>query len=144
MGRQVLPPVALECNRFCSCTNTRSLSSCRVRDLGRNATCDEWETHGCGRSCLSFPGWDFKVHSYGVMILLACFAALAIGVWRARREKIDTNVVYELATWLFLGGVVGARGVYVLSHWHTIHELWATSSGAGKEATSSTDASWAD
>ena len=69
------------------------------------------------------PGWEFKIHSYGVMILLACFAALAIGVWRARRDKIDPNVVYELATWLFLGGVVGARGVYVLSHLESIHSL---------------------
>ena len=24
------------------------------------------------------PGWEFKIHSYGVMILLACFAALAM------------------------------------------------------------------
>ena len=44
-------------------------------------------------------------------------------VWRARRERIDPNVVYELATWLFLGGVVGARGVYVLSHLESIHSL---------------------
>jgi phosphatidylglycerol---prolipoprotein diacylglyceryl transferase len=69
------------------------------------------------------PGCEFKIHSYGVMILFACFAALAIAVWRARRERIDTNVVYELATWLFLGGVVGARGVYVLSHLESIHNL---------------------
>jgi phosphatidylglycerol:prolipoprotein diacylglycerol transferase len=69
------------------------------------------------------PGWEFKIHSYGVMILLACSAALAISVWRARRDKIDTNVVYELATWLFLGGIVGARGVYVLSHLDAMHGL---------------------
>jgi phosphatidylglycerol---prolipoprotein diacylglyceryl transferase len=69
------------------------------------------------------PGSDFQIHSYGVMVLLACFASLAIGVWRARREKIDSNVVYELATWLFLGGIVGARGVYVLSHLDSIHTL---------------------
>jgi phosphatidylglycerol:prolipoprotein diacylglycerol transferase len=69
------------------------------------------------------PGWELEVHSYGVMILVACFAALAIGVWHARREKIDANVVYELATWLFLGGVVGARGVYVLSHLDAIHHV---------------------
>jgi phosphatidylglycerol---prolipoprotein diacylglyceryl transferase len=69
------------------------------------------------------PGWDFKVHSYGVMILFACSAALAIGVWRARKEGINTDVVYELATWLFLGGIVGARGVYVLSHLDTFHSL---------------------
>jgi phosphatidylglycerol:prolipoprotein diacylglycerol transferase len=67
------------------------------------------------------PGWDIKVHSYGVMVFIACFAALGIGVWRAKREKLDTNSVYELATWLFLGGVIGARAVYVIVHPETIH-----------------------
>ena len=69
------------------------------------------------------PGWEIKVHSYGVMIFVACMAALGTAVWRARREKIDPNVVYELATWLFLGGVIGARGLYVLFHRETIHSL---------------------
>jgi phosphatidylglycerol:prolipoprotein diacylglycerol transferase len=70
-----------------------------------------------------FPGWDIKVHSYGVMILLACSSALAISLWRARKENIHTNVVYELATWLFLGGVVGARGFYVILHPEMIKSL---------------------
>jgi len=67
------------------------------------------------------PGWEVPIHSYGLMILLACFAALATGVWRARRENINPDVVYELAAWLFLCGAMGARGVYVLSHPETIH-----------------------
>jgi len=66
------------------------------------------------------PGWEIQIHSYGVMIFLACFAALAIGVWRVKHEKLDPNIVYELATWLFLGGVVGARGLYVVFHPETI------------------------
>jgi phosphatidylglycerol---prolipoprotein diacylglyceryl transferase len=57
------------------------------------------------------------------MIFVACMAALGTAVWRARREKIDPNVVYELATWLFLGGVIGARGLYVLFHPETIHQF---------------------
>jgi phosphatidylglycerol---prolipoprotein diacylglyceryl transferase len=69
------------------------------------------------------PGWEIKIHSYGVMILIACFAALAIAVWRARRDQIDPNNVYELAAWLFLGGAMGARGVYVISHPESIHSL---------------------
>jgi phosphatidylglycerol---prolipoprotein diacylglyceryl transferase len=67
------------------------------------------------------PGCDIKVHSYGVMILLACFSALGMALWRARRDKIDTNVVYDVAIWLFLGGVVGARGLYVVLHPEMIH-----------------------
>jgi phosphatidylglycerol:prolipoprotein diacylglycerol transferase len=66
------------------------------------------------------PGCEIKIHSYGVMIFLACFAALAVAVWRVRREKLDPNIVYELATWLFLGGVVGARGLYVILHGEAI------------------------
>ena len=31
--------------------------------------------------------------------------------------------MYELATWLFLGGVVGARGLYVLLHPEVIHTV---------------------
>lgn len=69
------------------------------------------------------PGWELKIHSYGVMILIACFAALAIAVWRARRDQVDPNSVYELAAWLFLGGAVGARGIYVIFHPESIHSL---------------------
>jgi phosphatidylglycerol---prolipoprotein diacylglyceryl transferase len=69
------------------------------------------------------PGWGIKVHSYGVMIFVACMAALATAVLRVRREKIHPNVVYELATWLFLGGVIGARGLYVIFHPETIHSV---------------------
>ena len=90
------------------------------------------------------PGWDFKVHSYGVMIFLACFAALAIAVWRARREKIDPNVVYELATWLFLGGVDRRAGSLRPLSPRDRSTVSATSSGAGKGETSSTDASSGD
>jgi phosphatidylglycerol:prolipoprotein diacylglycerol transferase len=66
------------------------------------------------------PGSEINVHSYGVLIFLACFAALAITVWRLKRDKLDPNIAYELATWLFLGGVVGARGLYVIFHPETI------------------------
>jgi phosphatidylglycerol:prolipoprotein diacylglycerol transferase len=69
------------------------------------------------------PGWDVKIHSYGVMIFFACMAALAISVWRARRDNIEANVVYELATWLFLGGVIGARSLYVMFHPERIHHV---------------------
>ncbi|MDR3621044.1 MAG: prolipoprotein diacylglyceryl transferase [Paludisphaera borealis] len=61
------------------------------------------------------PVLGFKVHGYGLMMLLGCASALAIAVWRARREGLNTDAVYELATWLFLGGVVGARALFVAS-----------------------------
>jgi phosphatidylglycerol:prolipoprotein diacylglycerol transferase len=68
------------------------------------------------------PGTDLRIHSYGVMMFVACAAALAMAVWRARREKVDPNAVYELATWLFLGGVIGARVFYFVQHPEAFHQ----------------------
>jgi phosphatidylglycerol:prolipoprotein diacylglycerol transferase len=62
------------------------------------------------------PGLGLRIHSYGVMIFCACASALAIAVWRSRREKVASDAVYELATWLFLGGVIGARLFFFLQH----------------------------
>ena len=67
------------------------------------------------------PAWNIKIHAYGVMILLACTGALWITAWRARREGLRVDAVYELAAWLFLGGVIGARALFVIQHPETIH-----------------------
>jgi phosphatidylglycerol:prolipoprotein diacylglycerol transferase len=67
------------------------------------------------------PGLGFRIHSYGVMIFCSCLSALAMAVWRSRREKVESNAVYELATWLFLGGVVGARVFFFIQHPEAFH-----------------------
>ncbi len=67
------------------------------------------------------PGLGLRVHSYGVFIFVACMSALAMAVWRARKEKVDPNAVYELASWLFLGGVVGARVFFFIQHPEAFH-----------------------
>jgi phosphatidylglycerol:prolipoprotein diacylglycerol transferase len=69
------------------------------------------------------PGFGWKIHAYGLMLLLACFGAMGITAWRAKREKLDPNIVYELAIWLFLGGVIGARALYVFQYRHTMHQF---------------------
>jgi phosphatidylglycerol:prolipoprotein diacylglycerol transferase len=78
------------------------------------------------------PGLGVRVHSYGVMIFCACASALAMAVWRTRREKVDSNAVYELATWLFLGGVIGARLFFFIQHpeaFHHVGDLFRTWEG---------------
>jgi phosphatidylglycerol---prolipoprotein diacylglyceryl transferase len=78
------------------------------------------------------PGLDLRVHSYGVFIFLACTSALAMAVWRSRREKVQSDAVYELATWLFLGGVIGARLFYFIQHpeaFHHVGDLFRTWQG---------------
>ncbi len=67
------------------------------------------------------PGLGLQIHSYGVMIFCACMSALAMAVWRSRREEVESDAVYELATWLFLGGVIGARLFYFIQHREAFH-----------------------
>jgi phosphatidylglycerol:prolipoprotein diacylglycerol transferase len=71
---------------------------------------------------LKLPGWGIEVHAYSTLILLGCAGALWITVWRARRKGIDPERVYGLAGWLFLGGVLGARLLYVAQHAETIRD----------------------
>jgi phosphatidylglycerol---prolipoprotein diacylglyceryl transferase len=66
------------------------------------------------------------------MIFCACASALAMAVWRSRREKVASDAVYELATWLFLGGVIGARLLFFLQHpeaFHRASDLFRTWEG---------------
>ncbi|QEH36458.1 Prolipoprotein diacylglyceryl transferase [Aquisphaera giovannonii] len=67
------------------------------------------------------PAFGLKVHAYGVMILLACTGALSISAWRAGREGLRVNSVYELAAWLFTGGFIGARLLFIAQHPELVH-----------------------
>ena len=62
------------------------------------------------------PGMGYRITGYGLMFLLACSGALWLTAWRAKREGLDPEAVYELAIWIFCGGVVGARTVYVIQN----------------------------
>lgn len=69
------------------------------------------------------PGLNLTLHSFSVLVLLACFAALTLTSWRARREGLDPRVVGELAVWLLTGGVIGARLFYVVQHPESVERL---------------------
>ncbi len=75
------------------------------------------------RILFEIPGLGFKLPSFGPSMLLACIAALAITAWRARREKLDPETVFELAIWLMSGGFIGARLLFIVAHPDSIHSL---------------------
>jgi phosphatidylglycerol---prolipoprotein diacylglyceryl transferase len=70
------------------------------------------------------PGLGFELRGFGVMLLLACFAALSLTAWRARREKLDPDAVFDLAAWLITGGFIGARVVYLVRHPGAARHFW--------------------
>ncbi|WZO97014.1 prolipoprotein diacylglyceryl transferase [Isosphaeraceae bacterium EP7] len=65
------------------------------------------------------PGTPIKIYGYGLMLFLAFLGSMRIAAWRAKRENLDVDVVYDLALWLFIGGLAGARAFYVWQYWGT-------------------------
>ncbi len=71
------------------------------------------------------PGLGIKIFGYGLMLFFAFIGAMNIAARRARREKIDPEIVYDLALYVFLGGLIGARGFYVIQYWGVrVHGFW--------------------
>jgi phosphatidylglycerol:prolipoprotein diacylglycerol transferase len=58
-----------------------------------------------------------KVFGYGMMLFLAFLGSMNLAAWRARREQLDPEVVYDFSLWVFIGGLVGARLFYVIQYW---------------------------
>lgn len=56
------------------------------------------------------------IRGYGTMLVVATFAACGLAIYRARQVGLDPEVIYSLAFWLFLGGIVGARLFYVIQY----------------------------
>jgi phosphatidylglycerol:prolipoprotein diacylglycerol transferase len=76
------------------------------------------------RILFTIPGLGFPLHGFSLMFLLACFGALGLTIWRARREGLDPEDVFGLATWLYTGGFIGARVMYLVQHPETVQRAW--------------------
>lgn len=69
------------------------------------------------------PSLGVRLHSFSVALGFACLGALLLAAWRARRERIDPESVFELAVWLMSGGFIGARALYIAAHPEAIRSL---------------------
>ena len=56
------------------------------------------------------------IRGYGVMLLFAVVAAVALAASRAKNRGIDPEVIYSLAPWVFIGGIAGARIFYLIQY----------------------------
>ncbi len=57
------------------------------------------------------------IRGYGTMMLLAVLSGLCLATYRARRAGVDPEMIFALAFWMILPGIVGARAVYVTEYW---------------------------
>ena len=65
-----------------------------------------------------------ELHAYGVMLLLGIVAATWLTGIRWTRRGGDWDLVYRVAMWGVLGGVVGARLYHVITSWDTVNGEW--------------------
>ena len=71
------------------------------------------------------PVVHVKVFGYGLMLFFAFLASMNLAAWLARRNRVDPEIILDLALWVFLGGMLGARLLYVAQYWgDRITSVW--------------------
>jgi len=63
------------------------------------------------------PGTGLPIRGYGVMLLLGVVAGVILAARQAYRMGLNPDIIYSLAFWVFVGGIVGARVFYVVQYW---------------------------
>jgi phosphatidylglycerol---prolipoprotein diacylglyceryl transferase len=70
------------------------------------------------------------VRGYGLMMLLAVLSGIGLAAYRARRVGVDPEMIFILAFWMIVPGILGARAFYVCQYW--FRDFWpAYSKGLG-------------
>ena len=64
-----------------------------------------------------FPS-GLPVRGYGVMVLAGAATGVWMATYRAQRAGIDHELIWSMAFWLFIGGMIGGRAFYVIEYWN--------------------------
>lgn len=56
------------------------------------------------------------IRGYGVMLVCGVMSAIALAAYRTSRAGMNPDLIYALAPWVFIGGIVGARLFYVIQY----------------------------
>ncbi len=63
-----------------------------------------------------WPQGELPIYGFGVMLCLALLICTWLAGRRARREGIAPQLLQDLAVWVFVGGLIGARVVYMIQY----------------------------
>ena len=58
-----------------------------------------------------------EIRWYGIMVVLAIVAIIAISLVEAKRVGVSPEHIYNMAAWAIIGGVVFSRVVHVIDKW---------------------------
>jgi prolipoprotein diacylglyceryl transferase len=65
-----------------------------------------------------------QIHFYGLTLLVAIAAAVAIGGYRWARRGGDWDLIFRVAVWGVAFGIVGARAYHVITSWNELPDAW--------------------
>ncbi|MBW3000033.1 prolipoprotein diacylglyceryl transferase [Candidatus Woesearchaeota archaeon] len=68
-------------------------------------------------SFITFDLGPVTIHAYGIMVAVGFIAAILIGLWGAKRKKLNPEHIYGLAVWIIIGAIAGSRIFYVIGSW---------------------------
>ena len=57
----------------------------------------------------------FVGYSYGLMIGIGVIAAFLVGEYRAKKKGLDADLIFPLAVWCLIGGILGAKVLYYIT-----------------------------
>jgi phosphatidylglycerol:prolipoprotein diacylglycerol transferase len=62
---------------------------------------------------------------YGIFVALAIGIGMWLGFREARRKGMPMDQIESVATWVFVGGIIGARALHVIDRWdlYALHPL---------------------
>jgi phosphatidylglycerol:prolipoprotein diacylglycerol transferase len=86
---------------------------------------------GLDPTLVEFAGLDITYH--GLFTALGVVVGVAISAWLARKLNYPEDMIYNVALALVIGGIIGARGLYVIEHWgdfeNDLGEIFAINTG---------------
>jgi phosphatidylglycerol:prolipoprotein diacylglycerol transferase len=66
---------------------------------------------------IAFSLGPFEIRWYGIMVVLAVMAIIAISLLEAKRIGISEDHIYNLGLWAVIGGVLFSRVIHVIDKW---------------------------
>src|SRR5205085_5197446 len=67
---------------------------------------------------------SFPINTYGVLLALACLAALFVAARLGARDGLARERVFDLGLWMLLGGLVGSKLLLMVAEPEYASDLW--------------------
>src|SRR4051794_19316074 len=72
----------------------------------------------------TIPGLNITLYGFGLMLTLGMLGGMNLAAWRAKRVGLDPDQVFDLALWVLLGGIIGARAFWLIQYGHKLKSFF--------------------